>query len=73
VAVGEGGRWGYYTLCAVWVSWAVLAKWMGRRTMARRDYSAALLFQHTACTTLQFRRLRVRIMIVSAFLERALH
>ncbi len=23
--VGEGGTWGYYALCAVWVSWAVLA------------------------------------------------
>ena len=55
--MGEGGTWGYYALCTVWLSWAVLAK--GCQTMARRDYSAALLFQLTVWTTLQFRWLRL--------------
>ena len=41
--------------------------------MARRDYSAALLFQLVAWMTLQFRRLRVAVTIASSFLEHALH
>ena len=45
----------------------------GRQTMAWQDYSAALLFQHTAWTTLQFWRLHVTLTIVLLFVERALH
>ena len=45
----------------------------GCQTMTRRDYSVALLFQHVTWTALQFRRLRVTVMIASLFLKRALH
>ena len=45
----------------------------GCRTMARRDYSTALLFQLAAWMTLQFWRLRVAVTIARSFLERALH
>ena len=45
----------------------------GRRTMARWDYSAALLLQVAAWTTLQFWRLRVAETIALSFLKRALH
>ena len=45
----------------------------GHQTMAQWNYSVALLLQHAAWTTLQFRRLHVTVTIVSSFLERALH
>ena len=44
-----------------------------RQTMAQWDYSAALVLQVAAWTTLQFRRLRNAVKIASLFLERALH
>ena len=50
--------------------------WPSRRgcqTMARWDYSAALLFQLATWTTLQFRQLHVAVMIALLFLKRALH
>ena len=45
----------------------------GRQTMAQWDYSAALLLQVAAWTTLQFRWLRVAVTIASSFLKPALH
>ncbi len=45
----------------------------GCRTMARQDYSVALLFQLAVWTTLQFRRLRIAVTITLLFLKRALH
>ena len=57
----------------MWFSWAVLAYQTGLPNNGAADYSAALLFQLSAWTTLQFWRLRVVVTIASSFLERALH
>ena len=45
----------------------------GRQTMTRRDYSVAVLFQHAAWTTIEFRKLRVTVTIASLFLKCAIH
>ncbi len=67
---GPGGTTRFARCGCPWRCWP---SGRGCQTMARGDYSAALLFQLAAWTTLQFRRLRVAVTIVLLFLERALH